>query len=232
VAGIEEGSGPVTVFREAQRHSIEISGQLEDRDLGGMLNEVTERISRMDLDADYDVKPVGTAMLMQEGFASLKTAFLLSLLLIYMVLAAQFESLRSPLVVIFTAPLAAIGVVAAMLLARTTFGITAYIGIIILGGIVVNNGIILVDFIEKLRREGTPVAEATLKSISYRIRPVLMTAFTTILGLLPLAVQLGDGTELQAPLAQVLIGGMFTATFLTLIVIPVLYSIVHRQGDG
>ncbi len=228
VAEVTEGLGPATVTREEQRESIEISGQIEGRDIGSLLAEVQQKVDGMELPGGYEMRSTGTALLMQQGFETLRTAFMLSLVLIYMVLAAQFESLRTPLVIILTAPLAAIGVITALLATRTAFGITAFIGVIILGGVVVNNGIVLVDLMEKLRRGGSAAGEAAVDAVKYRLRPVLMTAFTTILGLLPLAAGLGEGTELQAPLAVVVIGGMLSATLLTLIVIPVLYTLLRQ----
>ncbi len=228
VAEVTEGLGPATITREEQRESIEITGQIEGRDIGTLLAEVQQKVDGMELPEGYEMRSTGTALLMQQGFETLRTAFMLSLVLIYMVLAAQFESLRTPLVIILTAPLAAIGVITALFATRTSFGITAFIGIIILGGVVVNNGIVLVDLMEKLRRGGRAAGEAAAEAVKYRLRPVLMTAFTTILGLLPLAAGLGEGTELQAPLAVVVIGGMLSATLLTLIVIPVLYTLIRQ----
>ena len=231
VAEVTSGFGPATIIREDQRPSIELTGQIEGRDIGSVLADALIRVEELGLPPEMEIRSVGAAILMQEGFSSLRSALLLSLFLIYMVMAAQFESLRSPLVILFTAPLAVIGVVSALLLTHTSFGITAYIGVIILAGIVVNNGIVLVDFAEKLRHGGHSVKDAAQQAVLTRTRPVLMTAFTTILGLLPLAAQLGDGTELQAPLARVVIGGMLSATILTLVVIPVIYSILYRKNE-
>jgi HAE1 family hydrophobic/amphiphilic exporter-1 len=230
VADVFDRFGPATIIREGQRQSVELTGQIEGRDIGSVLSDALKRAEKLDLPAGFELRAVGTALLMEEGFAALRTALLLSLFLIYMVMAAQFESLKAPLVILFTAPLAAIGVVAALITTGTALGITAYIGVIMLGGIVVNNGIVLVDFIERTRRQGMGLHAAIIFSVRHRIRPVLMTAFTTILGLLPLAAQLGDGTELQAPLARVVIGGLLSATILTLVIIPVLYAAIHQRS--
>jgi hydrophobic/amphiphilic exporter-1 (mainly G- bacteria), HAE1 family len=230
VATVEKGEGPVAIFREGQRHSLEVNGQIEGRDIGSVVEDALERAESLNLPEGYSVRSVGTAMLMQEGFSALKTALVLSLVLIYLVMAAQFESLRSPFVIILTAPLAVVGTVAALLLTRTAFGITAYIGVIMLGGIVVNNGIVLVDFMEKRRIQGKTPEESALEAVKHRTRPVLMTAFTTILGLLPLAARLGEGTELQAPLARAVIGGLFSATLMTLMIVPVLYILVYKRS--
>ncbi len=224
VAEVVEGEGPVSITRTEQKESVEVAGQIEGRDIGTLLAEAMDRVAELDLPSGYSVSAAGTAVLMEQGFGSLRGAFLLSLVLIYMVLATRFESLRAPLAIILTAPLAAAGVVASLLATRTTFGITAFIGVIILGGVVVNNGIVLVDMMEKLRSRGAGLSDAVTEAVRQRMRPVLMTAFTTVLGLLPLALALGEGTELQAPLARVVIGGLLSATLLTLVVIPALYT--------
>lgn len=229
VAEVRDGVGPAFIHRQGQKLSVEITGQVEGRDIGSVAREALDRSREVNLPQGYQLRAAGTVLLMREGFGSLRIAFLLSLVLIYMVMAAQFESLRSPLVIIFTVPLGAIGVVSAMLLTGTAFGITAFIGVIMLGGIVVNNGIVLVDFMEKLRSRDIDTEEAAVTAVRQRTRPVLMTALTTILGLMPMAARLGDGTELQAPLARVVIGGLLAATFLTLIIVPVLYALVYKK---
>ncbi|EEG77001.1 efflux RND transporter permease subunit [Dethiobacter alkaliphilus] len=232
IAAVEEGFGPAAIIREEQKLTVDVSGQVENRDIGSVLADALKRADELDLAEGYEVQAAGTAQLMQEGFASLQTAFILSLALIYLVMAAQFESLKAPLVILFTAPLAVIGVVAALLLTNTSFGITAYIGLIVLGGIVVNNGIVLVDFMQRKRRQGASMSEAVTEAVHQRTRPVLMTAFTTILGLLPLAASLGDGAELQAPLARTVIGGLLSSTMLTLVIVPLLYAIFHRKENS
>jgi HAE1 family hydrophobic/amphiphilic exporter-1 len=146
-----------------------------------------------------------------------------------MVMACQYESLRDPLVVMFSVPLAAIGVLLMLFLTRTTFNIQSYIGCIMLGGIVVNNAILLVDHTNLLiKRDGMPLMAAIEEAGRRRLRPILMTTLTTALGLLPLAIGLGEGGEAQAPLARAVIGGLSSSTLITLLVVPVIYSLFHR----
>ncbi|HRX76743.1 MAG TPA: efflux RND transporter permease subunit, partial [Candidatus Cloacimonadota bacterium] len=142
-----------------------------------------------------------------------------------MVMASQFESLRDPFIVMFSVPFAFIGVVLILLATGTTFNIQSYIGLIMLGGIVVNNAILLVDTTNNLRRhENLPLREAIETAGKRRLRPILMTALSTVLGLTPMAIGMGEGGETQAPLARAVVGGMLSATFITLIIIPVVYS--------
>jgi HAE1 family hydrophobic/amphiphilic exporter-1 len=158
-------------------------------------------------------------------------SFVLSLILVYMVMACQYESLRDPFVVMFSVPLAWIGVLLILFLTNTTFNVQSFIGCIMLGGIVVNNAILLVDHTNLLRRrDGMPTRQAIVEAGSHRLRPILMTSITTILGLLPLAMGLGEGGEAQAPLARAVIGGLLSATIITLVFIPVIYSIFEGKG--
>jgi len=144
-------------------------------------------------------------------------------------MAAEFESLWQPFIIMFTVPLSLIGVSLILFITQTPLSVVAYLGIIMLGGIVVNNGIVLIDFINRMRKEGRPPKEAVVVACKTRLRPILMTSFTTILGLAPLALGIGEGAELRAPLALTVIGGLSSATFLTLIVIPALYLIVAER---
>jgi len=148
-----------------------------------------------------------------------------------MVMACQYESLRDPFVVMFSVPLAAIGVILMLFFTGTTFNIQSFIGCIMLGGIVVNNAILLVDHTNLLRRrDGVPIREAIEEAGRRRLRPILMTALTTILGLVPLALGLGEGGEAQAPMARAVIGGLLSSTLITLVFVPVVYSIFERHA--
>jgi len=160
----------------------------------------------------------------------LMQAIILALFLVYMVMAMLYESLRDPLVVMFSVPLAVIGVVLILILTNTTLNVQTYIGMIMLGGIVVNNAIILVDYTNLLRnRDGMELMEAIKEAGRRRLRPILMTALTTIVGMLPMAIGLGEGSEVQAPLARTVIGGLTASTFITLVVIPVIYSLFEQK---
>ena len=165
----------------------------------------------------------------QETFRSLFFASILALILVYMVMAAQFESLKDPFLVLFSVPLAAVGVVLALLVTETTFNQQAILGVIVLLGIVVNNAIVLVDYTNLLRRDqGLGLHRAVVTASMRRMRPILMTTLTTILGLAPMALGLGEGAELQAPLARVVIGGLVTSTLITLVFIPVIYVVLEE----
>jgi HAE1 family hydrophobic/amphiphilic exporter-1 len=150
-----------------------------------------------------------------------------------MVMACQYESLRDPFVVMFSVPLAGIGVILMLFLTGTTFNVQSFIGCIMLEGIVVNNAILLVDQTNQLRRKaGMPIREAIEEAGRRRLRPILMTAMTTVIGLIPLALGLGEGGEAQAPMARAVIGGLLSSTLITLVFVPVVYSIFERLGPG
>ena len=169
----------------------------------------------------------------QETFRNLFFATVLALILVYMVMAAQFESLRDPFLILFSVPLAAIGVVLALLLTETTFNQQAFLGVIVLLGIVVNNAIVLVDYTNLLRRDhGLGLHRAAVTAGMRRMRPILMTTITTVLGLAPMALGLGAGSELQAPMARVVIGGLVTSTVITLVFIPVMYVAFEELFSG
>jgi hydrophobic/amphiphilic exporter-1 (mainly G- bacteria), HAE1 family len=152
---------------------------------------------------------------------------LLAIVLVYMVMAAQFEDLLDPFVVMFSIPMAGVGVFITLFLTKTTFNIQSYIGMVMLAGIVVNNAIVLVDYTNLLRRrDGMPLYEAVVEAGRRRLRPILMTTTTTLLGLIPLSLALGEGSEVQAPMARAVVGGLAVSTFVTLFLVPVVYTIV------
>jgi HAE1 family hydrophobic/amphiphilic exporter-1 len=166
---------------------------------------------------------------MQESFRSMQFALLLAVFLVYLVMASQFESLIHPFVILFTIPLALVGAVLALFVTGTTVNVVAFIGAIMLVGIVVNNAILLVDLINQLRADGMEKTEAILEAGRGRRRPILMTKLTPVLGLLPMAIGLGEGAEVRTPMAITVIGGLLVSTLLTLIVIPVVYSLLDRK---
>jgi len=168
---------------------------------------------------------------MLDTFRTLGQALALAILLVFMVMASQFESLVHPFVIMFTIPLALIGVVFAFLISGVTISLTSFIGFIMLSGIVVNNGIVLVDYTNQLRRKGMSYAEAVIEAGSTRMRPVLITALTTMFGMLPMVLDRSEGSEMRAPMAITVIGGLSAATFLTLFVVPSLYSLVAEAGE-
>lgn len=166
---------------------------------------------------------------MQDSFRSMQFALALAIFLVYLVMASQFESLIHPLVILFTIPLALVGAVLALYLTGTTVNVVAFIGVIMLAGIVVNNAIVLVDLINQLQAQGVEKIAAIMEAGQARLRPILMTTLTTALGLLPMAIGFGEGAEVRTPMAITVIGGLLVSTLLTLIVIPVVYSLFDRK---
>lgn len=233
LGSVEKGQSPVTIDRENQNDVITLSMAFSDSDLGTVSGEVQAEIDKMvdDLAIDRNLNTIelsGGTEMMNDAFDDLTLAMFLAVIFVYIIMASLFGSFLYPLIILFTLPLALIGVTGGLLVSGDSFGITAFIGVIILAGIVVNNAIVFVDYAGKLIREGTAVREALIRTGLTRLRPILMTALTTILGLAPLAAGLGEGTEIQAPMAIAVIGGLFSSTVLTLIVIPVLLSIVEN----
>jgi HAE1 family hydrophobic/amphiphilic exporter-1 len=167
----------------------------------------------------------------QKSFRELLFCLILAIILVYMVMAAEFESLRDPLIILFSLPLAAIGVSLALFLTDTTFNMQAFIGIILLAGIAVNNAIVLIDYTNLLRqRDGLALRHAVELAGRRRLRPILMTSLTTILGLIPMSLGIGEGAEVQSPMARVVIGGMITSTLITLLFIPTIYTMIEERG--
>jgi hydrophobic/amphiphilic exporter-1 (mainly G- bacteria), HAE1 family len=182
---------------------------------------------------NYEMVITGDWEERQRAFAELMLSFVLALALVYMVLACLYESLLDPLIVMGAVPLAVIGVVAALLATGTTFNVQTFIGCIMLVGIVVNNAILIVDQAGRLKSdEAMPAGLAVRTAAHRRLRPILMTSLTTMLALLPLALGVGEGSEAQAPLARAVIGGLLSATFITLLVIPVVYALVHGDREA
>ena len=222
----EKVLGPVTIERKNQQRNLTVSANLYDRDLGSAVEEMQEKIKSLyPLPADFTISFSGDYEDQQETFHELGMAFALALVLVYMVMACQFESLIDPLIVMFSVPLAAIGVILMLFLTYTTFNIQSFIGCVMLAGIVVNNAILLVDTANLLRRrDKLPLAIAVRETGRRRLRPILMTTLTTVLGLVPLALGLGEGGESQAPLARAVIGGLTSSTLITLFFIPAFYA--------
>ncbi len=229
VAEIELTMGPSEIRRIGQKRAAVISGNLHGRDMGSVAADVRAAIASLPLPPGVVAGLSGQEEEMQRSMRSLLLAMGLAVFLVYLVMASQFESLIHPFVIMFTLPLGLIGVVLALLVARRSISLVAMIGIVMLAGIVVNNAIVLIDWVNQLRRRGMARREALVEAGLSRMRPILMTSLTTILGLAPMALGLGEGAELRAPLAITVIGGLSVATMLTLIVIPVVYEIIDRR---
>jgi HAE1 family hydrophobic/amphiphilic exporter-1 len=229
VADISISQGPAEIRRVAQERVAVITANVAYGDLGAAAVEAQSIINRIPLPNGIAALVSGQSEEMQESFQSMQFALALAIFLVYLVMASQFESLIHPFVILFTIPLALVGAVLALFLTGTTINIVALIGVIMLAGIVVNNAIVLVDLINQLRAQGVDRFEAIMEAGSARLRPILMTSLTTALGLLPMAVGFGEGSEVRAPMAITVIGGLLVSTFLTLVVIPVVYSLLDRK---
>lgn len=230
IAKIVSGQAPTEITREDQERVVKVSMMVSDRDLRSVTVDVQNELKKVILPRDHRFEISGMAEEQQESFMYLGIAMLVAILLTYMVMASQFESLLDPFVILFTIPLSFIGVALFLFITGTTMTVMALIGIIMLVGIVVNNGIVLVDYMNQLQAKGKGLIEAVQEGGETRLRPVLMTALTTILAMVPLALGLGEGGENWAPLARSVIGGLLVATFLTLFIVPVIYIIVERRS--
>ncbi len=233
VVHVRPRSGPVRIERKDQERIAIVSANISGRDMGSIVADIREGLRSVPVPRDFGIIFGGDYEEQQKAFRELLLSFVLALVLVYMVMACQYESLRDPFIVMFSIPLATIGVILMLFLTNTTFNIQSFIGCIMLGGIVVNNAILLVDHTNLLRRrDGMPIREAVEEAGRRRLRPILMTAMTTMLCLTPLAMGLGEGGEAQAPLARVVIGGLLSSTLITLVFLPTVYSIFARPSGG
>lgn len=229
VADIVVDTGPGEIRRVDQERVALVTANLRYGDLGSAAGEINAIISRIPVPYGLNVHLAGQNEEMTMSFRSLQFALLLAIFLVYLVMASQFESFLHPFVILFTIPLALIGAVLALWITGSTISVVVFIGLILLAGIVVNNAIVLIDLINQLRARGMSKFEAIIEGGRSRLRPILMTTITTTLGLLPLALGFGEGAEVRSPMAITVIGGLTVSTLLTLIVIPVVYSVVDRK---
>lgn len=230
VASIETGQGPAEIRRIDQERVAVISAGLAYGDLGSAVESVRAFLQDFKLPPGMNLRVTGQNEEMQSSFDSLKFALALAVFLVYLVMASQFESLLHPFVILFSIPLALVGAVSALWITGLTISVVVLIGLIMLAGIVVNNAIVLVDLINHLRAKGEAVNDAILKAGRLRLRPILMTTLTTILGLLPLALGIGEGAEVRMPMAITVMGGLSVSTLLTLVVVPVVYSFIPGKA--
>lgn len=229
VADIKLAHGPTEIRRIGQKRAVVISGNLHDRSMGDVAADVREVLRAYPTPAGVTASLSGQEEEMQRSFRSLILAGALAMFLVYLVMACEFESLMHPFVVMFTVPLGAIGTIIGLALTGQSIDVVAIIGFLILVGVVVDNAIVLIDGVNQLREAGLSRLEALREAGKKRLRPILMTSACTILGLLPMSLGIGEGAELQQPLAIAVIGGMSLGTVLTLIVIPVVYSLLDRK---
>lgn len=224
--------GPALIERKDQQRIVSVKANFEGSDLSSIVADVRNALDNVVIPDGYELRVAGNIEEQEKGAQELTISLILSLLLVFMVLACQYESFRDPLIVMVSVPLASIGVLTTLYLTDTTLNLQSYIGCIMLGGIVVNNAILLVDQAARLKgREGFSVTDAVMEAGRRRLRPILMTSMTTVLALIPLALGLGEGADAQAPLARAVVGGLTASTLITLVLIPVVFSLVHSDKD-
>lgn len=231
IAEIKQEEGPVEIIRKNQERYATISAQIFGRDIGSINRDIQARLKEISLPDGYSIGYGGDAENINESFSALTQALILSIFLVYMTMACQFESLLQPFIIMFSVPVAYSGSLFALALTGRSLGMTAFIGVIMLAGIVVNNAIVLIDYANTLKTRGMGTHSAILKAGPTRLKPILMTTLTTILGLVPLALGIGEGAESQAPMATVVIGGLLTSTVLTLVIVPVVYTLFDDWHD-
>lgn len=229
VADIQEKEGPVQIERLTQQRYVKVTTNLNGISLGDGAKKAEQIIGDLDTPQGVTVSLGGQVEDQGDTFSSLTVIFVIGLLLVFMVMAAQFESLLDPFIILFAIPFTLVGVILAFLITGTTLSVVTFIGLIMLVGIVVNNGIVLVDYSNMLVRRGYSIRDAVMESGRSRLRPVLMTSMTTILGMLPMALSRGMGKELYAPLGITIIGGLLISMLVTLILVPTAYAAVHQR---
>ena len=240
VAKISRREGPIVIRRLNQQRIVSVTANLEDRDLGSVVEDLRPKLAKLrgagdqpsEVPNGFSVGLGGEVEEQGETFSQLLIGLLLALALVYMVMASLFESLLHPLVMMASVPFGAIGVVVTLLATDTTFNVYSFLGAIVLIGVVVNNAIVLLDYVNLLRRDqGVAMIEAVVEAGRRRLRPILMTTLTTSLALVPVALGLREGGEMQAPLARVVVGGLLSSTLITLLLVPVLYTSVERTRE-
>ncbi|HLP59579.1 MAG TPA: efflux RND transporter permease subunit [Candidatus Deferrimicrobium sp.] len=226
VADFQQAFGAVKIDRENQVRKVSVTANYISRDLKDIINDISKRIAAITdtLPEGYFTQIGGAYKDMQESYKTMAFALLLSLVLVYAVMASQFESFKYPFIIMFTIPLGLIGVVFSLLISGKNISLPAIMGFIMLGGIVVNNGIVMVDYINQLIGRGINKFDAVVDGAAVRLRPVLITSLTTIIGMFPMAISSSEGSEMRSPMAIALMGGLTAATFLTLFIVPIIYS--------
>ncbi len=228
LASIERANAPVQIDRKYQQRLVEVTANVTGRDLGGVSNDIQARLDKLSIPQGFEIKQTGNVEQQKSTFKALGLAFLLAILLVYVVMASQFQSLLDPFIIMFTVPLGIVGVFWILFLTHTNLSVTSFQGIIVMVGIVVSNGILLVDYTNRLRRREIPLMEAVVRAGRTRLKPILMTSLATVLGLIPMAIGLG-GESTQAPLAIAVIGGLTVSTGLTLFFVPALYMVFELR---
>jgi hydrophobic/amphiphilic exporter-1 (mainly G- bacteria), HAE1 family len=229
VAEITLEEGPVEIRRIGPQRAAVITANISGRDLSSVVTDIETAIERLQLPSDFVAFVGGQNQEREVAFDSMQFAIILAIFLVYLVMASQFESLIQPFIIMFAIPFALIGVAGSLIITGQTINVVVLIGVVVLAGIVVNNSIVLIDYTNQLRRTGQDKFTAVKNACAVRIRPILMTTATTVLGLSPMALSWGEGAELRVPLAITVIGGLIVSTLLTLLFVPVLYTIISRE---
>jgi HAE1 family hydrophobic/amphiphilic exporter-1 len=229
---IDRDTGPVSIERKNQERVQRVNAETETT-LSEAVAAVQARMGEINVPKDFAVGFGNEVEEQAKSFNELRLVLILAIVLVYTVMASQYESLKDPFIIIFSIPLAAIGVVGMLMATNTPFSMQAYIGVIMLAGIVVSNAILLVDYTNTLRHRDKMELRAALELAGrHRLRPILMTSMCTALGLVPMALGIGEGAELQAPLARVVIGGLLTSTIITLVFVPAMYTLFEEGWSG
>ncbi len=231
IATIEQSSGPSEINRYARQKEIRVDANLSNRLLGDVLRDITNQTSQLTLEPGYSVSVIGEGEMQEEAFGNIILTLMLAVIFVYIVLAAQFDSFVHPFSIMLALPMSIIGAVLFLLIFGSSVSVISLIGIIMLMGLVTKNGILLVDYTNVLRERGLSRFDALLKAGPTRLRPILMTTFAMIFGMVPVAFALGEGSEFRSPMGQAVIGGLITSTLLTLFIVPVVYSILDDLGS-
>jgi hydrophobe/amphiphile efflux-1 (HAE1) family protein len=228
LATITQDASPVEIDRKYQQRIIDVTADVSGRDLGSVATDIQAKLDKLSLPVGFELKQSGNVEQQKQTFSDLTMAFALAILLIYVVMASQFQSMMDPFIIMFTVPFGIVGVIWALFITNTTLSVTSFQGIIVMVGIVVSNGILLVDYTNHLRIRGESLKDAVIDGGRTRLKPILMTSIATVLGLIPMAIGLG-GENTQAPLAIAVIGGLSLSTLLTLFFVPTLYTIFEER---
>ena len=231
IGTVVERSAPPTIERKDRERIVTVSAVISGAPLGSVVAAGESIIDKMDLPGGISIQVAGSYEDQQDSFSDLGTLAVLIIILVFIVMAAQFESLTYPFIIMFSIPLAFTGGFIALLLTGQEVNVLAMLGFIMLAGLIVNNGIVLIDYINQARKAGVSKHEAIISSGKTRVRPILMTVLTTVLAMLTTALGIGDGSDMMRPMAITLIGGLVYGTVLTLIVIPCIYDMFHREKN-
>lgn len=228
IADIEMASSPVQIDRKYQQRIVDVTANVTGRDLGSVASDIQKKLDELNVPAGFEIKQSGNVEQQQQTFGALLFAFALAILLVYVVMASQFQSFLDPFIIMFTVPLGIVGVLWTLFFTDTTLSVTSFQGIIVMVGIVVSNGILLVDYTNHLRMRGLDLQNAIVQGGKTRLKPIIMTSLATVFGLIPMAMGIG-GEKTQAPLAIAVIGGLTVSTILTLFLVPALYEVFESR---